>query len=170
MKPRSLRWRVILPPLLILFIGGLILGHVLPNQIIEDQLERDRIQLNNETEIFSRLAASEWEAGSFSTLAQDFSAGTSSTVLILDPVGTVIGSSSTDLPNRLIYRKEMQQAIVYGYGSMFEPAEGSQPPVLYAAREIVVDDQRDTFPIAEISNGGCFLEKVQTKLFVAILH
>ena len=76
MRVRSLRWRILLPPFIILLFGGLVLNRVIPNAIFKDQVELFQAQFANETEVLSRLAAAEWPSGSLNSLAREWAADT----------------------------------------------------------------------------------------------
>ena len=141
MRARSLRWRIILPLLVILFLSGLILSQVLPNLILEDQIDLYQAQAANHAAVFSQLASADWGTTNFNALAREWSAVTDSEILILNRSGVVIGSSSAQPPELLLYRPEFQQAIASGSGMSLDPAQGGQPPIAYSAHQIVVEDQ-----------------------------
>ncbi|MGD2027928.1 MAG: HAMP domain-containing protein, partial [Anaerolineales bacterium] len=145
MKFQSLRWRIVFPQLVILILSTLFLSIYLPRLATQNQIKTFEEWLISETEIISRDIAEQWtgakKSPQYDRLAMKWESHVSATVLIISPIGEILGESRAPEINDLpIYREEIQQAISSGSGSVTNTS-GSGTPVLYTAAQIIVDDQ-----------------------------
>ncbi|MBN2044757.1 MAG: hypothetical protein JW757_07045 [Anaerolineales bacterium] len=152
MKYRSLRWRIVLPPLIIMFIGGILLGYLIPERIIESQIHFQKEQLSREIKVFSQYVAVQWDYKKFNTFSRDWADKIGAEVRILSQVGTVIGSSSLSQPSStMALLPEMQQAIATGSGVAINQGVDGTPTSIAVAEEIIVNGVRLGYAHAEFS-------------------
>lgn len=135
---------MIIPPLIMLVLGAITLSIYLPNLVTRDQIQVFEDRLITETKAIGRSVATQWvgnkRLSQYDRLAEEWGNHFGGNVLILSPAGEVLGASSdTGMDEFLIYRQEIQQAILSGTGSATGISEETENPVIYTAAEISLD-------------------------------
>jgi two-component system phosphate regulon sensor histidine kinase PhoR len=157
MKTTTLQLRTVIPPLIIILIGGFVFGRWSTDRIIDSQTNLIADQFSTETRLLSELAAATWEDIDLDSAARDWSEQGEKDILFLSPEGTILGSSrETNLPSPQ-FRPEIQEAKETGVGVYIDRTAQSGIPVVYTAQEIIINGQtvgfvHITHEMTELSN------------------
>jgi two-component system phosphate regulon sensor histidine kinase PhoR len=143
MKVRSLRWRIILSPLLVVLIGTLIFNAVFLQQIEQERLESAETLLLTETELLVELARIQWEEKTrddWAAFADRWAQDLGADILIMDrrlrPIATSPGAAELDNPQ---IRQEILLADQVGIAASLVTQTEDQVPRIYAAGIVLKD-------------------------------
>lgn len=143
MKTRSLRWRILLPPLIILFFSAIFLSVTIPRLLNQFQTQVLEDRLITEVQVISTSIGEEWanssEPPDFQHLAEEWANQLGGEVVLLSLDGSIWGTSGDSSSFISPYREEFLSAAENGTGSFVSSEEGL-PPTLYLASQIGFDE------------------------------
>ena len=143
MKFQSLRWRILLPPLIALLVGGLLLNILIPRNVYQFQIDQQRDLLARDALTLANLVADEPLDSNFNLLTEEWAFRSGADILILSPTGSVLGSSTrTQPPVYILNQPEMEQARVSGSGYDIIEGIGQSADSLVLAQQITRADEQ----------------------------
>ncbi len=173
MKIRSLRWRILLPPLIIILLSGLILGRYLSQKTYTLQYQTFEERAISETKSIAYSLQSEreniqnWQE--FDAFARSWADLFGCRVSIISSSGILLADSNTSPPlNIQLYRLEIQNAIDQGLGVSLE--ENKDGDVLFIAVPVIINDKligiaRSSYRLDNLEQGA---NRIRTTIWVSI--